>query len=490
MNREVRNTAFKELQMVAKAIPYVSIWAIIILACTACSNPPATPAIATGPKAEEPPACRLVVFVTIDTLRADHLPMYGYFRDTSPFLAERAAEGVVFDRAFAPMGATAPSHATMFTSLYPCEHGLSRNGLKLPHQFDTLAEILKTKHFHTAAFTSTVHFSRCNVAQGFDVLDELDDQEKLYRPAGETIDAAIQWLTTQPKLNDLFMWVHVFDPHFPYKAPDEYVQALAADGKDDDVVVSKFVVEQQKSDWGFWRYGTEYLARTIRGYDSEILYADAQLRRLFDYVNTRMPANETVWIFTSDHGEGLGNHKFGAHGDRIYQEQLHVPLIYYGPGRFKPTRISQVVDHTDLMPTILDLFGVPLPGSLTIEGHSMVPALLTGAALPRQYAIGQRQTYPENGAEENPFYEKGDRFSIQDHSAKYLWWTEGFNEFYDLQEDPHELHSLLNLGGERETKLRQLLVDKVHDMMRRAPVQAESVDEETKEALRALGYIE
>ena len=180
---------------------------------TACSLAAvALLALACGCSGLEPP--RLIVLITIDTLRADHLPMYGYPRDTSPFLAELAAEGVVFESAYSNIATTAPAHASIFTSLYPTQHGVTRNGKVLDEVVETLAERLVGAGYTTVAVASTNrHFLKAGIMRGFTHTDEPDVEP--YRPAAESVDVAIGKLA---ELGDVpvFLWLHLFDPHSPY----------------------------------------------------------------------------------------------------------------------------------------------------------------------------------------------------------------------------------------------------------------------------------
>ena len=162
-----------------------------------------------------------IVFVTLDTLRADHLHTYGYPRNISPFIDGLAERGVVFERAYASISSTGPSHATMFTGLYPLQHRVQKNGQGLPNEFVTLAESLAARGFDTGAFVSSRASLRSgNLDRGFQVYD--DPQRKTgapYRPANETIDAAIDWLENRRDSGPYFLWLHLFDMHLPWRAP-------------------------------------------------------------------------------------------------------------------------------------------------------------------------------------------------------------------------------------------------------------------------------
>ena len=176
-----------------------------------------------------PPAFDRIVFITIDTLRADHLAEFGYPIDTAPFLTSLSTRGVTFRYAFAHSATTGPSHASLFTSLYPFQHGVQNNGQKLDESFVTLAELLSDRGFSTAAFVSgNALFGSSQIAQGFTHYDQpplkemRDGQGRptVYRPADRTTGTVLDWLEKQPVDEPFFLWVHYYDPHMPLNPPD------------------------------------------------------------------------------------------------------------------------------------------------------------------------------------------------------------------------------------------------------------------------------
>ena len=252
-------------------------------------------ALACGCSRGAPP--RLIVLITIDTLRADHLAMYGYPRDTSPFLAELAAEGMVFESAYSTISTTAPAHSSIFTSLYPTQHGVTRNGKVLDEGVETLAERLGGAGYTTVAVASTDrHFLKAEVMQGFTHTNEPADVRS-YRPADESVDVGIGKLA---ELSDVpvFLWLHLFDPHDPYFPPAETLDTFVSGGDGDELL--HYLQSRQQLDLGFFP-SREAALEVTNNYDAEISYADAALRRLWEATSARVAGTESVWLVTSDH---------------------------------------------------------------------------------------------------------------------------------------------------------------------------------------------
>jgi len=224
-----------------------------------------------------------IVLVTLDTTRADHLSALGYDLETSPWFDRLAAEGTLFERAYAQSATTKPSHASLFTSLYPIQHGVQSNGLVLEDRFVTMAEVLADAGYRTAAFTSVDAPLGGNIRQGFETWDEPTGEYSRaqmggakYRPAGPTVDAAIQWLSTEVEPDQsMFLWVHVYDAHKPLMPPAAYRQQIDERVAANGVAAHEAHLAAQGIPAGGGR-----LDEQVLDYDAEILYADTQLQRL------------------------------------------------------------------------------------------------------------------------------------------------------------------------------------------------------------------
>ena len=442
-----------------------------------------------------------IIFVTIDTLRADHLGCYGYPRDTSPFLDELAEGGILFRNAVAHMSTTVPSHASMFTSLYPLQHNVLRNRTKLDDSLPTMAEALGTQGYRTAAFVSFWSFgpSASNLSQGFETFDDdettkSESKTQRYRTADRTIDAAIEWVDQRRPPDRFFLWVHLFDPHTPYLRRGAVLRKLKDRGETDSL--AEFLVGDHHVDLGIYGGDRKRMLETMDLYDSEILFADTQLRRLYERLHEKELDSHTLWIVTADHGEGLGNHRWRGHGKHIYNEQIRIPLLFnFSSGARARSSVEETVEHVDLVPTVLELLGGE--AFRDGEGVSLVP-LLSGARNTHhitKYAFTQRRPFdadqrPARIVPQATQYEDGEKYSLQTDEYKYIYRTKGSDEFYDLKKDPYEVNNLIGSNTKAERTLRAEILARLRRLQQASGEVIEFVDEKALEQLRSLGYIE
>jgi len=420
-----------------------------------------------------------VLLVTIDTLRADHCSLYGHRARTTPHLDRLAATGLTYDTAYAPTGATCPSHATLFTGRSPWVHGLVRNGLPLPETEDTLAERLRAAGYRTGAVVSSFPLSRrFGFAQGFDHYEDSFDpetstittverwggteiEEGFDRPAEPTADLALDWIEASADSDQpLFLWVHFFDPHTPQVPPESYLE----------------------------RFGKR---RKFREYDAEIAYADAHMNRVIEAFAERRPDSQPLVVVTSDHGEGLMDHGWAGHNRTVYEEETRVPLVISWPGRLpKGERVLQPVHLGDLPRTIAALVELPAGDfeSATVDASTFA---LGGALDPARPIFLQRPYYPD-GRER--FDERGTGLAVRSGRWKYYEASEeGVRELYDLTVDPGERENLAEAKPKRAALLAETLTAWWREQEARRPEPPEGsaeTDPEVLEGLRALGYID
>ena len=242
----------------------------------------------------EPPLDQIVL-ITIDTLRADHVGSYGYPRPTTPFLDRLAAEGVLFKRAFTSMSITVPAHASIFTSLYPIQTQLLKNGHVLRDEFNTMAELMRQRGYKTAAFVSQGNFGPANMDQGFDHYDEPEHPGSRFRPAEETVGQALDWLQRRSQTEPLFLWVHLFDPHLPLRPTQELLREFPSKSGNELKEFIRLLIDERGLDpdylkrrrkWAVKQLGTQDLLEAIDRYDAEIRRADDQLERLHRALGT------------------------------------------------------------------------------------------------------------------------------------------------------------------------------------------------------------
>ncbi|MEM1179393.1 MAG: sulfatase-like hydrolase/transferase [Acidobacteriota bacterium] len=410
-----------------------------------------------------------VLLVTFDTTRADHIGAYGHRAARTPVLDALAAEGVLFESAYAPVPITLPSHSSLMTGKVPFVHGVRDNGLfVLGDEQLTLAEILKERGYRTAAAIASFPLTgQFGIGQGFDLFDDhvTAELEDLYgervvpkngiffdeRPAARVNDAILPWLDENAD-EPFFLWAHYFDPHHPHRPPAPYDQLFAHDL-----------------------------------YDGEIAYSDESFGVLLKKLQDLGVADRTLVVFTSDHGEGRGEHGESTHALLNYNSTLRVPLIFSKPGGPTGRRVAQSVSTVDIMPTILELLGVDLPEELDgqIQGESL--GRFFGAEEDPGDGRSRRQIYAETlsprltrqwGELRTLFY--GDYKLI--HGPR--------PELYDLARDPRELEDLIatepDIARDLERRLEGFIADNaVSDID--ASV---ALDEESVRRLQALGYLQ
>jgi len=420
-----------------------------------------------------------VVLLSIDTLRRDHLDVYGYARETAPFLREHfGGGGVVFEGLVAEAATTDPSHMTMFTSLPASVHGVTHNlnGLAVP--VTTLAERLRAEGYRTAAITENGPLAHDRgFSIGFDTYRE-NKSESFILPAGhvaETFGQAREWLTHNGDRR-FFVFLHTFQVHAPYDPPESYVQLFADDQRLE-------LTPAQRA--------------TIAAYDQEIRYVDDQLAELVRWTEERGLTDDTIWIVLSDHGEEFWEHGSLGHLTLPYETVLRVPLLVRGPGVVRAERRAQAIHHLDIMPTILDLAGAAIPPEA--QGRSFAALLRDGA--PAGLAAPTRALASASWMLPAPLDPPALALRIGRDKLIRQRETSGVSDrYFDLAADPDEQVPIGNGRAELGAALEALENDARAlraELARRAaaadrtgtPAPAE-LDPGREERLRALGYIE
>jgi arylsulfatase A-like enzyme/Flp pilus assembly protein TadD len=396
-----------------------------------------------------------VLLITIDTLRADHVGCYGYARVETRAMDGLAAAGVRFENAYAQAPITLPSHAVILTGTYPMFNGIrdfTSPGLAL--NIPTLAEILRRRGYRTAAFVSSYALnSMWGLNRGFEVYDDdlglepgrSNDIFLVERRGDRTVDRLLAWLSQQGSA-PFFVWLHLYDPHSPYRPPEPYLSRYAS-----------------------------------HPYDGEIAFDDAQVGRVFTRLKEMQRFNAMAVLLLSDHGESLGEHGEDEHGFFMYNATLRVPLIVKLPGNpLGPKTIARPVGTVDVAPTIAQMCGIPDSETRSFQGRSLLPALS------RSPSADDPSVYAET-------YYPRDSFGWHELrgllNAQFAYIDAPRPELYDLQRDPGEVHNLATTNASLVASLRE----KLEEVERRYAGQAQSTparaDPETVERLRSLGYV-
>jgi arylsulfatase A-like enzyme len=323
-----------------------------------------------------------VLFISIDTLRADHLGCYGYKQPTSPNIDRFAAESVLFSDATAHAPSTEPSHASMFTSLLPVHHG----GLRAKHRpvsekVRMMAEILKDAGLRTVSFNGG---GQVAASYGFDRGFEIYDSST--GRFADKVGKAVLWLQNN-KDQRFFMFLHTYEVHAPYAPAARHMELFDAGytGNLPDEIMPKLLIDIND---GVRHIDEQDARHIVAAYDAGIHSVDAAFGALHNYLKKSGLLDKTIVIFTSDHGEELGEHgQMGRHSHALYDELLHVPLIIRLPGgRVASGVIDELVRGIDLLPTVTELLG--LASLEQFSGTSLVPLLGRQEAAPR-LAISQ-----------------------------------------------------------------------------------------------------
>lgn len=427
---------------------------------------------------------RNLLFVSLDTVRRDHLSLYGYERPTTPRLDSLAAQGVVFTHAFAQATNTAPSHASMFTGLYPHVHGVVQNGFPMSADGPpTLAEVLRRAGFRTGAFVSgyTLAAEVSGLERGFETYDDQFDENK--RNGAETLDRTLDWLQATSPDDRFFLFVHLFDAHGPYQPSSDYAGLFNSEKPGPRL--RRIARYQRLFDAEGNRIETanEYVDR----YDALIRYQDDLLTRLLEQIDL----TDTVVVITADHGETLGERYHSMdHGGRVFDEQIRIPLIVVAP-ELAPTSVESAVETIDLVPTVLDLLGLQFPEDVEIEGRSLLPIIAgdeDGRNLVYSTAQATRWRYGDRGylldTERQIRTVRSNDFKL----IRYPGQQEDYLELYALDKDPMEVDNVADQYPQIVERLLDELVS-WEGGWKTGVEPSRELDPEIQRRLRSLGYL-
>jgi len=385
-----------------------------------------------------------VVLISIDTLRADHLPVYGYRGGSTPALDQLSRDALVFDDVYSHAPLTLPSHASLLTGALPLHHGVRDNlGYTLASDTRTLAARFKAAGYATGGAVSAYVLRRqTGIANGFDFFDDAievagrgESLSESQRDGRISVDALADWIDRRESTK-LFAFLHLYEPHTPYSPPPAHRLALP--------------------------------------YDGEIAYADELVGRLLARIRNRGWLDRAIIAVVSDHGEGLGDHGESEHGILLYREAVHVPWILRLPGGARGGRhVAGGLGLVDVAATILDLAGLDAAG---LDGKSV------RASVEQQTPV-ERSVYSES------LYPKlhfgwSDLASVIEHKQQYIRGPKP--ELYDLAADPGERRNLFGTQAATVDALARRLDQMTHGAK---PAEPGPISSEARERLKSLGYI-
>ena len=447
----------------------------------------ADPRLLPATPEDSAPAPNLLVYL-VDTLRADRLGCYGGPNPCSPRLDALAEQGYCFERLQAVASHTRPSTASILTGLYPRYHAATTKDAALPEELDTLAEHFARAGRSTGAFVANnqVAGSRLRFEQGFHRFVGPESMSSGARAAPDSsvlTDWALDWVDEHAG-ESFFLYLHSLDPHTPYEPPEELRMRFDPDytGVLRNLQLSNVALNRVRRSQGLTARDFEFLKAV---YDALILHQDAQIGRLLDGLQARGVLDDTIVVVLSDHGEEFGEHEGMYHGGRLWSELIHVPLIVWIPERLRrslpppPVRIPRRVSHVDVLPSLLDLLGLP-PGD-GAQGESFVAELRGSKARPTPILS-------EDAADVGCIVEDGFKliWNGRDEELRY--------GLFDLGADPEEQH---DLSRERTTAVEDLLesmrlLHADYESAGFTPRVAERIEMslETRLQLERLGYLD
>lgn len=463
-----------------------------------------------------------VVVVVIDTLRADHLGAYGYARPTSPHFDALASEGVLFERAVAQAPWTKPSIASLMTGRFPHKHGVVSSRDALGADFVTLAERMQARGFQTAAFSGNPWITpEFRFDQGFAEFEggramgpqltvlykTLRRVDRLLVTVGRRTnlaaaafwgssgnvdnssrdrlltDAVVQWIGRQQAAQPFFLYLHLIGPHDPYDPPLEYVRPFREANWDGVKGPTKPPARVQTVFESAAPLADVEQAALIAQYDGAIAFADAQLGRIVDALRASGQLERTLLVVTADHGEEFYEHRNWRHGNQLYNEVVHVPLLFHLPGRLPAARRPDLAMIVDIYPTLAGMIDGSAPSGDSLDGRALFAA--SDAPAPLAFA---EHWWMEGGTYSSRMVQRG-AFKLTE--TRQTGREQEHTELYDLATDRSEERNLLeNPDPVRDNELGELrgLLARFGDKVSVGSTVAVDVDQSTKERLRQLGY--
>ncbi|MCK4496290.1 MAG: sulfatase [Candidatus Aminicenantes bacterium] len=438
---------------------------------------------------------RNIILISIDTLRADHLGCYGYDRDTSPNIDSLASDSALFLNTYASSPWTLPSHVSLLTSLHGVHHQVYYDREKMDPAVLTLADILRQNNFSCSSLTGGGFVSSVyGFSKGFDTyhdgvggIFQQDSAELLFR-------AVLEWIEREKDKN-FFLFLHTYQTHNPYACPYPYKTMFTKEGaKWRHIDLVSYLGGKPGL---FKRLPEEERQNIIDLYDGEIRYTDEKfIGPLIGKLKEMELYDQTMIIFTSDHGEEFYDHKGWGHGHSLYDESLKVPLVIKFPGsKFKGKEIGNIVSLVDVMPTVLEEMGIDF-SDLNIDGRSLFPVIEGKEKGDRTFLadIGSNvlnsripQKISMNMGKDKLILNK--KFSTKDLDF-FLYAPPALKpiELYDLKQDSIERK---DIADKKSVLVNQIIrqINEIYSKAKKRKISRPEIDEELLEQLKALGYI-
>ncbi len=427
-----------------------------------------------------------IILIVVDCLRPDHLGCYGYKRDTSPAIDELAKNGIIFTNAYSNAPWTKPSVASMFTSVYPNEHGAKTMNDILPDALLTIAEFLKNSGYYTCYFNGGnycigKHF---NFDQGFDYYTL--KPSKLNKSTGLTDSFMAHVDSISPK--KFFAYIHYMDTHVPYNVNrfnNLFVRKIDTYFEPGVDYISNWHIRIMTS---HDRMSEEERSYLISLYDGQIRFVDESIKKMVAFLKDRKILDDTLIILTADHGEEFWEHNNYEHGHTLYNELLHVPLIIYG-NRLKPAKVTERVRLIDLFPSIMQMASIEDKNSF-YRGSSFKESIDGKGGQSEQVLFSTATLY----GDEKYCLIKGDKkiiinsFERKDKKKLFGYACRDNLEIYNLSKDPHEKHNMEDSDIKSISQLKKEL-RRFRDLTPLFRDAEAVISEDLKSKLKAIGYM-
>jgi arylsulfatase A-like enzyme len=477
-----------------------------------------------------------ILIISVDSMRADHLSVYGYEKETSPNLDSLALDGILYENAFAPANWTGASVASILTGLYPTSHGYTNARYFLDSDVTTVASVLQQNGYFTICFSNNMYISpQTGLDQGFmdfryqgkpeklpgtsplrkkkslsrgiktllstrvkslmkDVIDYKRTEKSLSRDDGafKTEQSLFQWLNQHPSDKPFFAYIHYQEPHSIYFPPFPFRRRFFSGSWLSESTFREF--DHIGYYAGKLTLNEEQIGHYKELYDGEIAYLDWRLGRLFDFLRHKKIYDQTLIAVTADHGENMGEKGHFWHAFCLYDPLIRIPLIVRYPEWFTPSsRVQDLVQSNDIVPTCYEGLGIDWQYRDQRQGQSFLTGsrrseVLTEADNPEKMVdrwLKRRSDIPKG--EFGHFLK--DLRSIRTNDEKYIHASDGYHEFYDLKADPAESKNIYDSTDQRIISFDQKLKEWIGTC---TPHVAKSdqpgFDKDTWEKLKMLGY--
>ncbi len=435
-----------------------------------------------------------VIILVLDAARADHFGCYGYPRETTPNTDRIAGASLVFEQHFSQFPHTRSSTSSLFTGQYPDTHGVIAMEGELSNDF-TLEQAMRSAGFETAFIsTSVVASPVMGIGDDFDYVSArtrgpggVGRTGTTRRNPGEVLAELPKWLDER-KGKRFYAYIHFLQPHQPYNAPEE-MQQLFANSKPPNLWQGGFVYPEIKR--AFTKKPKMPARKNANLYDANLRYGDSGVGELEKILAERNLLDNTLLIITSDHGEAFGEHGYLGHREGLYDEHVHIPLVIRFPGGKTPVgRVRALSETVDILPTILDLFALPIPS--TVQGKSLLPLIIGERRAVHDFVFARAEGTPES-------------YLVRDqHWAMILFKGGKLQALYDLEKDPWQTRNVIAEQPKEAERIRAAFkqfaqaqrlppldfIDPNWKPTQQPSTSRRKLSQEHKRELKALGYVD